>query len=337
MKERDRRRQSFSAAYGDVGLVTGADPASWRGAPRLLHLGMLQVATEECDAGEIVRTARDVTADGRTHLCARLQLRGSALVSQDGRRTRLRPGRLAFYDAGRPFRVVLPEAQRARILMVPRPLLRLGETEIRRITAKAVGDPPDSPAALLLPLLDGLVRELESVATAAREELTRAVVDLLAALATDQSTSPEPMTAEPVTAGLGGAGCVRAGHVGSAHVGTGHVGAGQAAMLDRIKATIETRLGEPELSPGLLAAEHGISLRYLHKLFQQRGTTVGGWIRRRRLEACRAELARPSAAGRPIAVVAGRWGFVSPAHFSHAFRKAYGVSPARYREQRQGG
>ncbi|MFC8348370.1 helix-turn-helix domain-containing protein [Streptomyces sp. NPDC057280] len=305
-------RRSFSHAYGDVELVTRTGPASWRGSLRLLHLGLLQVASEETDAVEVVRTTRDTTADGRTHLFARLQLHGSALVFQDGRRARLRPGSLVFYDAGRPFSVVLPEAQRARVLMVPRTLLRLSEAELRRITAKVVGDTPDSPAALLLPLLDGLVRELDAVAPPAREDLARAVVDLLAALAAARSSGTEAAGAGPAA------------------------GTGQAAMLDRIKATIDARLAEPELSPGVLAAEHGISLRYLHKLFQEGGTTVGGWIRRRRLEACRAELGRPSAADRTIAAVAARWGFASPTHFSHAFRKAYGLSPAQYRGQRHG-
>ncbi|MCW8376069.1 helix-turn-helix domain-containing protein [Streptomyces justiciae] len=306
-------QRTFSRAYGDVELVTRTDPASWRGSLSLLHLGVLQVASEETDAVEVVRTMRDTTADGRTHLFARLQLEGTALVFQDGRRARLRPGSLVFYDAGRPFSVVLPEAQRARVLMVPRPLLRLGEADLRRITAKVVDDTPDSPAALLLPLLDGLVREIDAVAPAAREGLAHAVADLLAALAADRSTGTEAAGAGPSAA------------------------TGQAAMLDRIKATIDARLAEPELSPGVLAAEHGISLRYLHKLFQEQGTTVGGWIRRRRLEACRAELARPSGADRTIAAVAARWGFASPTHFSHAFRKAYGVSPAQFREQRPSG
>ncbi|MDT7839868.1 helix-turn-helix domain-containing protein [Streptomyces justiciae] len=306
-------QRSFSRAYGDIELVTRTDPASWRGSLRLLHLGVLQVASEETDAVEVVRTTRDTTADGRTHLFVRLQLEGAALVFQDGRRARLHPGNLVFYDAGRPFSVVLPEAQRARVLMVPRPLLRLGEAELRRITAKVVDDTTDSPAALLMPLLDGLVREIDAVAPPAREGLARAVADLLAALAADRSTGTEAAGTGPSAA------------------------TGQAAMLDRVKATIDARLAEPELSPGVLAAEHGISLRYLHKLFQEQGTTVGGWIRRRRLEACRAELARPSAADRTIAAVAARWGFASPTHFSHAFRKAYGVSPAQFRGQRPSG
>ncbi|WP_265565499.1 helix-turn-helix domain-containing protein [Streptomyces hygroscopicus] len=52
--------------------------------------------------------------------------------------------------------------------------------------------------------------------------------------------------------------------------------------------------------------------------------TVGGWIRRRRLGKCRRELGRPHRARPTVAAVAQRWGFVSPAHFSRAFRAAYG-------------
>lgn len=301
-------KRCFSTAYGHHELVArAADPETWQGSLRLLRLGALRVATEECDAVEVVRSVRDAAADGRAHLCARLQLEGTALLFQDGRRALLHPGGLVFHDAARPFSLVLPERQRARVLMVPRPLLRLGETEIRRVTARVVGDAPDGPAALLLPLLSGLVRETDTAAPAVGEALARTVADLLATLAADLLGGAEPS------------------------------GAGQATMFDRVRATIETRLGEPELSPRVLADEHGISLRYLHKLFQERGATVGGWIRRRRLEACRAELARPAEGGRTIAVVAARWGFVSPTHFSHAFRKAYGMSPAQYRGQRRSG
>lgn len=310
-------QRSLSTAYGDLELVPRADPESWRSSLRLLRLGTLQVATEESDAVEVVRSARHVAADGRTHVFARLQLEGTALLFQDGRRARLHPGVLAFHDASRPFSLVAPERQRARVLMVPRPLLRLGDAEIRQVTAKVIGAAPDGPTALLLPLLSGLAQEIDTVTPGVREELARAVTDLLAALAATQLRSATPR--------------------GEGPSGAEDLGVGPTAMFDRVKATIETRLGEPELSPRVLAAEHGISLRYLHKLFQEHGTTVGGWIRRRRLESCRAELAGPSAAGRTIAAVAARWGFVSAAHFSHAFRKAYGMSPAQYRGQRQSG
>jgi AraC-like DNA-binding protein len=74
-----------------------------------------------------------------------------------------------------------------------------------------------------------------------------------------------------------------------------------------------------------------MSLRSLHQLFHDEGLTVAGWIRSRRLEGCRRDLADPSLDARPVAAVAARWGFSSAAEFSRAFRAAHGMPPAEYR------
>jgi AraC-like DNA-binding protein len=58
---------------------------------------------------------------------------------------------------------------------------------------------------------------------------------------------------------------------------------------------------------------------------------VNAWVRTRRLEAAREELARTGAAHRSIAAVAARWGFSNPSHFSRAFRERYGMSPVQWR------
>ena len=55
------------------------------------------------------------------------------------------------------------------------------------------------------------------------------------------------------------------------------------------------------------------------------------WIRTRRLEQCRRDVLDPVLADRPVAGIAARWGFVDAAHFSRAFKTAYGVSPSEYR------
>jgi AraC-like DNA-binding protein len=108
------------------------------------------------------------------------------------------------------------------------------------------------------------------------------------------------------------------------------------ALLARVHAFIQANLGDPQLSPAVIAAAHHISLRYLHQQFQQDGRTVAGWIRRQRLERCRHDLANPLFAAAPIGVIAARWGFSSHAHFSRAFRNAYGMSPRQFREQETG-
>ncbi|MFF2545010.1 helix-turn-helix domain-containing protein [Kitasatospora sp. NPDC058063] len=105
---------------------------------------------------------------------------------------------------------------------------------------------------------------------------------------------------------------------------------GSAELLARIRGHIEENLADPDLGPEAIARAQHISVRYLHKLFQQDGTTVGQWVRRRRLDACRRELERPSRRQASVSAVAHRWGFVSHSHFSRAFRDAYGVSPREW-------
>jgi len=104
------------------------------------------------------------------------------------------------------------------------------------------------------------------------------------------------------------------------------------ALMARIHAFIQGHLGDPELSPGTVAAAHHISVRYLHKLFQEQGATASSWIRARRLEGSRRDLADPAQTARPAAAIGARWGFRSAAQFSQAFKAAYGLPPQQYRE-----
>jgi AraC-like DNA-binding protein len=95
---------------------------------------------------------------------------------------------------------------------------------------------------------------------------------------------------------------------------------------DRVRDHIEERLADPDLRPATIAAAHAISVRALYQLFERRGATVSGYVRRRRLARARAELARLGPAT-TVAGTAHRWGFADQAGFSRAFRREYGCPP----------
>ncbi len=105
----------------------------------------------------------------------------------------------------------------------------------------------------------------------------------------------------------------------------------RAACLQRICQTIETRLGEPELSVAKVASEHGVSPRYVQKLFSMAGNTFSGYVRSRRLERCRGDLGSPLYAQLSISEICFRWGFNCSSHFSRTFREEFGLSPRQYR------
>ncbi|MFE6741697.1 helix-turn-helix domain-containing protein [Streptomyces tubercidicus] len=280
-----------------VGLEVAVENGRpWAGELTAERLAALQIATEEFGPGTILRSARSVAADRSTPILVRLQLDGTALLLQDGRTAELRPGRLVFLDARRPYRIVLPRQQRARVLMLPRALLRLEEGQLSALTATVVDDTGEGAAALLMPLLRGLVDEVIRADTTRRDDLARIAVEILATLALEQvSSRPAP------------------------------------ALWERITASVQVRLQDPGLTPQDIADQHSISLRYLHRIFQLQGTTVNAWVRTRRLEAAREELAQAGAAYRSIAAVGARWGFTNPSHFSRTFRETYGMSPVQWR------
>jgi AraC-like DNA-binding protein len=105
----------------------------------------------------------------------------------------------------------------------------------------------------------------------------------------------------------------------------------QRALIQQVHAFIERQLADPGLTPATVARAHHVSLRSLYKLFEGEQTSVASLIRERRLERCRRDLLDPSLAGRPVSAIAARWGLTNAAHFSRAFRAAYGASPVEFR------
>jgi AraC-like DNA-binding protein len=88
-----------------------------------------------------------------------------------------------------------------------------------------------------------------------------------------------------------------------------------------------------EMSDLLLTRAHGISVRYLHLIFNERDVTVGGRIRLRRLAQCRVTLTN-ARRERSITEIALKWGFSDAAHFSRSFKGAFGISPSAFRRAR---
>jgi AraC-like DNA-binding protein len=227
-------------------------------------------------------------------------VQGHGIVEQDGRQAHLTPGDVAFVDLSRPAKWTLA-AGRAVAGIFPRSLLPLHPDEMARVTAVRIpGD--QGGGALISSLARQLSKHLDDVAPDGAR-LGTAVLDLITvALAArlDRGAQVPHDTR-------------------------------QRALLRRIHAYIEARLGDPDLSPGEIAAAHHVSLRYLYKLFETQQTSVAGWIRARRLERCRRDLLDPTLQARPVSAIAARWGLTNAAHFSRTFRAAYGVAPVEYR------
>ncbi|NGO07603.1 helix-turn-helix domain-containing protein [Streptomyces sp. HC44] len=280
--------------------VTASKDQPFSGSVATERLGHLRISTVDAD-GERVRRSRSLIAESADeYLLLGLQTRGTGVVVQDGRTAVLGPGEFALYDTTRPYTLDFPDRFETVVFQLPRRAPGLSESDLRHITGVTIGA-DQGLAALLVPFLSRLAAEAGTYRPEVGDMLARNAGDLLATVVIE-----------------------RLGR------GTTRTDAAQQSLLLRIRTFIDAHLADPALSPEAIAAAHHISVRHLQRLFQAEGATVGGWIRRRRLEECRRELGRPRRARPTVAAVAHRWGFVSPAHFSRAFRAAYGMSPREW-------
>jgi AraC family transcriptional regulator, positive regulator of tynA and feaB len=92
------------------------------------------------------------------------------------------------------------------------------------------------------------------------------------------------------------------------------------------------RAADPDLGPRDVAAEAGISLRYLQKLFTQRGATCRGFIDSLRLDHAGRLLRRRAIAStrQPISEIAYASGFNDYNYFSQKFRRRFGYAPSAH-------
>jgi AraC-like DNA-binding protein len=274
----------------------------FRGRLDSRDLGALRICQVRAEPHTALRTPRLVAAAPSGCYKLGLLVRGSAVLIQDGREAALRPGEFVLYDTDRPYTLGFEREHRMLILVFPRDLLGLPSRHVARLTATTMPGRQGSLAGLIGPFLIQVADVAGQVDDLAATRLSGNVLDLLTTVLAERLDCP-------------------AGDSGSAH----------RALMLQITTFIEEHLASPDLSPRLIAAANHVSLRQLHKLFHATGTTVGCWIRQRRLEHCSRDLRDPGQADRPVAAIGARWGYPDPAHFSRLFKTAYGMGPRDYR------
>jgi AraC-like DNA-binding protein len=105
------------------------------------------------------------------------------------------------------------------------------------------------------------------------------------------------------------------------------------AKQEQIKRMIDQNLHKSDLCVSGLARQFGYSMRHIQRLFSDEDCTVSQYIRRRRLEGCKRQLADAAWRHHRITEIAFNWGFNSSAHFSRVFKEEYGISAREYRKQ----
>jgi AraC family transcriptional regulator len=94
-----------------------------------------------------------------------------------------------------------------------------------------------------------------------------------------------------------------------------------------VEDAIDASVAEPP-SVSELAALAGVHASHLLRTFRHHhGCTVATYVRRKRVERARAEIA---ASKRPLSMIALDAGFADQSHFTRVFRQAFGQTPGQY-------
>lgn len=253
------------------------------------------------DASVVSRDGRAISVDDPERFLVALPLTGTCTVAQGGRSTPFAAGEMSSWESSHPFEVKHHEQFELLLVVLPTSLLGGRRDAITGRTASRI--PASSGVGLVAASMFRQLWELrdEFAVDGTDEDIAEAILSFVRAIHRDGDQVP-------VAPQLPG-----------------------QVLRRQIKEYVISHLGNVNLRPESIARAHYISTRYLHKLFEDEGMTVSGWIRHRRLEACRRDLRDPAFAADPISEVARRWALADPAHFSRMFREAYGCTPSEFR------
>lgn len=298
-----RNISEFRAAVSESFVplqVSTAGPDHFRGIIRGASVDEVHVNEVRATSHVVERTPELIARSDRSYFKLSLMLAGTGMLIQDDREAVLQAGDLAVYDTDRPYSLVFDDDFRTMVVMFPKHLISLPSDMIGQLTAVRISG-QGGLGGMVVPYLTQLAGNLDQLAGTTGARLAHSALDLVTTVFTRELGLDE-VSADP-----------------------------HRALVQRIRSYIDRNLASTDLGPATIASAHFISTRHLHGLFQEQGVTVSTWIRTRRLEQCRRDLLDPMLADRPVAAIAARWGFVDAAHFSRAFKSAFGISPSEYR------
>jgi AraC-like DNA-binding protein len=246
------------------------------------------------DAYRSERTQRDARLVGADYYYAVFQIAGRSVMTQNDEAAQLAVGDVALLDAARPAACFAGDSHWLRLQLPRRSLLSHLGCEPRG-GLHAHGE--TAAAHLLFDLVRNVDTGDGSAVFPADSYMRLAVYDLLGAL----FAPPDPL---PV----------------SRHADR---------LFARIRDVIKDGFADPDFGARGVAAEAGISLRYLQKLFTTRGSTCSEFIYSLRLDHAARLLHRRAwlDTNQPLSEIAYACGFRDYTHFARRFRHRFGYPP----------
>ncbi|UOT03273.1 helix-turn-helix domain-containing protein [Rhodococcus opacus] len=295
-----RWRRAISEAFVplDAHPIGGGAP-SFHGSLHCAALGSaMQLSEVSGTHVRVRRTAETIRKADPGFVKFGMQVSGNGILRQGDHEAPLSPGDFAVYDTRVPYELHFADDFTMFVVMLPRDALKISSGVLDAVVGRRIRG-HDGVGALISPFLMQLRHNLQNGTLPSTPMFEDAVADLLSA-AFDETAPPLRERSGPT-------------------------------LLASAKTFIDHHLSDPDLNTVMVATAHHISARYLQKLFETDGRTVASWIRSRRLDKCRRDLADPRLTQETIRTICARYGFLDTAHFSRLFKDTFGQSPSSFR------
>lgn len=262
-------------------------------------LCILKIESMPCRVVRILDQPRNVFSDSLVLIFA---LSGRLLAEQDGRSTLLGPGEGALLVADRGYWLRAEDPHSVLKFRFPRTLLSR-PSDLLQHTARNFFEAPGI-SRLFFNFANDFSRHAHAMSPLQASKVAQTLVRMLETVIGGFSDQQEWGLSQQ-----------------------------RAATLRRVKSLIQENLGDENLRSAWVSDRLQLSIRYLNKLFENEGTSLGRYIWDQRLESAAADLADRMQNGVPISSVAFKHGFKNLSHFSSAFRTRYQTSPREYRSE----
>ena len=240
------------------------------------------------------RPKAQIEADGQDGYVLFMLQEGRAEFEQQDKRLLVQPGDMLLYRHGESFDINFPQPYRAVSLKVSAQVMLAHGPGLTNFSPQVLENNSLSQR-LATTMMAQIAQEMAEREAPACPKLLGAVLDVAAnSIPLNQDEGPS-----------------RQGH--------GH-------HLQKLRGYLHRNLDDDGLDLEKMAKICGISTRSLNRSFATNGTTPMRWVWEERLTLARDALLSQRA--RNITEVSYAHGFKDPSHFSAAFKRRFGVSPA---------
>jgi AraC-like DNA-binding protein len=308
LPERDRLaqwREAWSRTIMEVDVEPVHD-APFRCEAVLRALPGVGLASFTISPGRATRT-RAMVADGNDDLVLILSSYGRTVVSAHGREATLGCGDAILMSSAEPSVTHIRTPSKFHWLALPLAALAPRVSDLDATLAAVI---PGNIEAVRL--LSRFVESLNDDIALSSPELRRLAVSHVYDLAAFALGAPRDAGAISQERGL------------------------RAVQLEAIKSDIAARASETIFSIDEVAFRHGVSPRYIRRLFEGTGTTFTEYALEQRLLQAYRMLTDPRYGHHPIGSIALEAGFGDLSYFNRAFRQKFGATPSDIRALSRG-